>query len=221
MQGWAVRFARLIGFSTCSGAGMPVKVLGDVALLEPIVVANNWAAVPSNRLQCRLRANKPRIDSCVFSRRGAPAEIARHAVPLQSAPDRRVARRCDTALDRADERLCCGGEEDEACRSSVGERLRCAVYDRIDQSPCRMDDRWRSVALAVHLVHPAWLESRWHHEGIGTGLDKVRQRLVEADEASDAARVRGRERAQPMLERLVSHTKHDDLRRQSDDRIAD
>src|SRR5438876_1804204 len=181
-------------------------MLGDIAVPEPIVVANNRAAAASSRLRCRLRANKPLIDSRVFSRRGAPAEIARHAVLLQSAPGRRVAKSCDTALDRADERLCCGGEEHEACRSSVGERLRCAVYDRIDQPPCRMDDRWRAVALAVHLVHPAWLESRWHHEGIGTGLDKVRQRLVEADEAADAARVRGRERAQAMLERLVSHT---------------
>src|SRR6266536_1093575 len=111
----------------------------------------------------QLGANKPRIDSRVFSRRGAPAEVERETVLLQSAPDRCVAKSGDTSLDSSDKRVCRRGEEHEARRSAIGERLRRAVDDRIEQSSRRMDDRWRAVALAVHLVHPAWLESRWHH----------------------------------------------------------
>src|SRR5207302_7345231 len=93
-----------------------------------------------------------------------------------------------TAFDRTHERLGVWREELETRGRAVGKRLRCAIDDRIDQPSRRMDDRRRAVTLAVHLIQAAGLEPGRHREGISTGLDEVRERFVEADEARQASR---------------------------------
>src|SRR5689334_19161462 len=92
------------------------------------------------------------------------------------------------ALDHLPQRLGRRGNELESRRAAVGKRLRRAVDDRIVEPAGRMDDRRRAVTLTVHLVHPARLEPRWHHESIGAAFDPMRERFVEADEARESTR---------------------------------
>ena len=63
------------------------------------------------------------------------------------------------------------------------------IDDRVGESADLGHDRDRAIAHGAKLRQPARLEPRGNEDGVGAGLDQVRQILVIADDASDLSAV--------------------------------
>ena len=127
----------------------------------------------------------------VAPRRVAPGHVGRHAVALQPPPRRRSR---GTARRR-------GGSPPPASRRSTGANctpvatpaasaIVVGVDHRVGQAADARHHRHRAVAQRAKLRQAAGLEARRHQQRIGAALDQMRQRLVIADDAADAPRMR-------------------------------
>jgi len=121
------------------------------------------------------------VERSILPGRPGPAEVPRHAAALQTAPAIGIAVNSERALDSRNQGACGWFSEQKAGGGSGRERLLGAIDYGIDEATGCVRDRGRAVALTVHLVQPARLESRWHDEEVGTTFDEMRERLVEAD----------------------------------------
>src|SRR6266540_690468 len=106
--------------------------------------------------------SEPSIDVGVLPRGAVPPEILRHAVALHLAPCVAIAIGVVGAPDRRQKRCSLRLVEYETGRHAGGEGLAVAVHHRIDKPAGGPYDRRRAIALAVHLVHAAGFEARWH-----------------------------------------------------------
>src|SRR5438128_1461381 len=110
--------------------------------------------------------------------------ILLHGGGLQRTPARAVGEERQRPLERTEQRR---------ARILLEDKARDAVLNRIGEAADRADHWDRAVALTVHLIEAARLESRGHQKEIGAALDEMRERLVEADVGADPVRMLARQ----------------------------
>src|SRR6266545_5695642 len=85
------------------------------------------------------------------------------------------------------------------------------LNDGVGEAARRAHDRKRTVAQAVELVEPTWLESRGHQEEIGTCFDAVCAGIVESDVRAEAVRAKPGDVRKKTLGVEISASQEDDL----------
>src|SRR5262245_17998981 len=130
----------------------------------------------------------------VALRAGVPAEVARHPVLLQLAPDLLVVVRLHGALHGHREAVAAHRLEQEAGGGLVCKGDGLAVDYGIVQTSCVVHHRRGAVALTVHLVQAARLEARGHQEDVRPRLDLMGQAFVVTHLNRDPSRIGARQR---------------------------
>src|SRR5687768_12245350 len=135
------------------------------------------------RLLRRSARLQPLVHFDILTGRAVPREVNAHAVLLESRPNLLVGVRGERGAQRVEKRarMILGKQEAGALAVARIERTH-----RINEATYRADHRYRGVPLAVHLVQPARLEARRHHEDVAATLHEMRAPLVKADECADA-----------------------------------
>ena len=113
-------------------------------------------------------------------------------MPLSLKPprDRRIASNVQRAVQRISQRFNRGRIKLDTGRNAGRNRRFVGVNDCVGESTYASDDRRRAISERTKLSETARLETRRHHDEIGTGLDQMGECLVVAENATDGVRPR-------------------------------